>query len=189
MAVPLEITLRDISPHDEAVKAEVEKRTEKMSRIFSPIMNCRVVVEASHKHKKQGIHYNVGVELNLPRKKIVVSREKHKRRSHEDINVAIRDAFDAAGRKLEDYAQEQRGDVKAHETPPHGRVLRIFPGEDYGIIQTPEGEEVYFHRNSVLEGGFGSLDVGSEVRFSLEQGEKGPQASTVHPIGKHHIVG
>jgi cold shock CspA family protein len=189
MPIKIDLMFRDISPHEEEVKAEIEKRAERLSRIFSPIMNCRVVVEASHKHKRHGLHYNVNIELNLPRKKIAVTHEKHKRRSHEDINVAIRDAFDAAERKIEDYAHEQRGKVKHHETPPHGRISRIFPDEDYGMIETPEGEEVYFHRNSVLEGGFEKLKPGSEVRFHIERGTKGPQASTVHPVGKHHIVG
>jgi cold shock CspA family protein len=189
MAVPLEIKFRDVSPLEDAAKAEIEKRAEKLSLIYSPIMNCRVVVDASHKHKKHGLHYKASITINLPRKKIAVTNEKHKRRSHEDINVVIRDAFDAAGRKLEDYAQEQRGKVKRHEAPPHGRVLRIFPEEDYGIIETSTGDEVYFHRNSVLESGFDKLKPGSEVRFSLELGEKGPQASTVHSIGKHHVVG
>ena len=189
MAIRLDLTFRDISPHEETAKAEIKKRAKKLSRMYSPIMNCRVVVEASHKHKSHGQHFIVSIELNTPRKKIVVNREKHKRRSHEDINVAIRDAFDAAERMIEDYAQEKRGKVKQHEMPPHGRVSRIFPEEDYGIIETSTGDEVYFHRNSVLEGVFEKLEPGSEVRFHLEQGEKGPQASTVHPVGKHHIVG
>lgn len=189
MAIQFDLMFRNISPHEEEARAEIEKRAEKLSRIYSPIMNCRVVVETPHKHKSHGKHYNVSLELNLPRKQIVVSREKHKRRSHEDIIVAIRDAFDSAGRRLEDYAREQRGRTKLHEIPPHGRVSKIFPDEDYGLIETSEGELVFFHRNSLIEGGFEKLEVGCEVRFHIEQGDKGPQASTVHPVGKHHIVG
>jgi cold shock CspA family protein len=67
-------------------------------------------------------------------------------------------------------------------------VLRLVPQEDYGIIQSSTGKEVYFHRNSVLHDDFDSLTVGCEVRYAEEAGEKGPQASTVAPIGKHHII-
>jgi len=75
--------------------------------------------------------------------------------------------------------------VKAHATPPHGRVIRLFPDQGYGFIAAPDGRELYFHRNSVLSGGFEKLEVGSEVSYAEEEGEKGPQASTVKPVGRH----
>jgi len=58
-------------------------------------------------------------------------------------------------------------------------VVKIFPGEGYGFLEDDEGREIYFHRNSVLDGAFQRLEVGSEVRFAEEAGEKGPQASSV----------
>ena len=71
------------------------------------------------------------------------------------------------------------------QTP--GRVSKISAEEDYGFIATPDGREIYFHRNSVIDNAFDRLSVGSEVRFAEELGEKGAQASTVHLIGKHHL--
>ena len=79
--------------------------------------------------------------------------------------------------------------VKAHDTPPHGKVTGLFPAENYGMITDSSGREVYFHRNSVVNANFDSLDVDAEVRFVEEAGDKGPQASSVYLIGKHHIVG
>ncbi len=79
-----------------------------------------------------------------------------------------------------------RGQVKAHDVADHGRVARFLAGEDYGFIETTDGREVYFHRNAVLNGAFDNLAVGDEVRFVESAGEKGPQASTVRVIGKHH---
>lgn len=73
--------------------------------------------------------------------------------------------------------------------PPHGRIVELYPAEDYGRIQTPDGRLIYFHRNSVVETDCENLEIGSEVRFVEEMGELGPQASTAHPVGKHHIVG
>jgi cold shock CspA family protein len=98
----------------------------------------------------------------------------------------MRDAFDTARRKLEDYVRRRRQAVKAHEVPPHGRVSRLFPQEDYGFIETPDGREIYFHRHSVLHDAFERLQVGAEVTFAEEEGKKGPQASTVRLVGRHH---
>ena len=66
-------------------------------------------------------------------------------------------------------------------------MARFLAGEDCGFIETPDGREIYFHRNSVLDGDFDRLTVGSEVRFVEEPGEKGAQATTVRMIGKHHL--
>jgi cold shock CspA family protein/ribosome-associated translation inhibitor RaiA len=68
-------------------------------------------------------------------------------------------------------------------------IAELFPAGDYGTITDSDGREIYFHRNSVVNADFDSLTIDSEVRFVEESGEKGPQASSVHLIGKHHIVG
>lgn len=108
--------------------------------------------------------------------------------THENAYVTIRDAFAAARRQLYDKDQKQEGNVKQHETPPHGRIARMFRYEGYGFIQTPDGSEVYFGKNSVIGAEFDKLETGQEVRFAEEMGNKGPQASTVHIIGKHHLA-
>jgi cold shock CspA family protein len=59
----------------------------------------------------------------------------------------------------------------------------VHAEDDYGFIVTPDGREVYFHRNSVVGGDFDRLEAGADVRFVEELGEQGPQASTVHPAG------
>jgi cold shock CspA family protein len=71
--------------------------------------------------------------------------------------------------------------------PPHGRVVEISKVDEYGFIETAE-RRVYFSRASVLDGAFDDLTVGSPVAFVEEAGEKGPQASTVRVLGKHHDV-
>jgi cold shock CspA family protein len=106
--------------------------------------------------------------------------------AHEDVYVAIRDGFAAARRQLQDMDRKIGGNVKTHEEAPRGRIARIFYFEGYGFIETPDGDEVYFHRNSVAGEDFDRLEVGNEVRFSAELGEKGPQASAVYRIGNHH---
>ena len=119
---------------------------------------------------------------------MIVDKSHGKRAEHEHAAVAIRDAFDAAVRQIEDVAREMRGQVKPHATEAHGRVTKFLAGEDCGFIETAEGREVFFHRNAVLDGAFDRLAVGSEVRIVEEAGVKGPQASTVRVIGKHHLA-
>ena len=92
-------------------------------------------------------------------------------------------------RLLEDHVREARGDVKLHAVPDHGRITRLLPEQDCGFILSVDGNEIYFHRNSVANGGFDKLAVGEEVRFVAQRAEsvEGPQASTVIPLGKHHL--
>ncbi len=120
--------------------------------------------------------------------RVCVSGVRAQRQCSPDAHLAVRDAFKAMRRKLEDYVRETRGDVKAHAGLPHGKVSELFPLEDYGFIKTQDGRRIYFHRNSVLDSRFDELDLETEVSFVEESGNKGPQASTVRPAGRHHHV-
>jgi cold shock CspA family protein/ribosome-associated translation inhibitor RaiA len=185
MAVPLEMVFRDIAPYEAAVSEDIKARAEKLDRFYAQILKCRVVVEAPHKHRRGGKLYQVSIDITVPGRKIIVDRGRRRRESHRDIFVAVGDAFDAAERQLEEHSQLARGDVKDH-LEPRGRVSRLFPEEGYGFIEGLGGREIYFHRNSVLDG-FEELQVGTEVRFAEEQGEEGPQASSVKLVRKSHL--
>jgi cold shock CspA family protein/ribosome-associated translation inhibitor RaiA len=176
MQLPLQITARDVSL-SEAAEGDIRAKAANLDTYYDGIMSCRVVVEGPVRHHRKG-PYTVRVDLTVPGAELVVDRQ-----ADEDLYVAIRDAFDAARRRLEDYARRQRGDVKLHETSPRARVCRLFPEEDYGFLETPDGREIYFHRNSVLHPGFERLEIGTEVRFAEETGDHGPQASTVAILG------
>jgi ribosome-associated translation inhibitor RaiA/cold shock CspA family protein len=186
MQLPLQVVFRDMEP-SATVEAKVRERAAQLDRIYPHIMSCRVIVELHHKHHHEGNLYHVRVDLKVPDAEIVTAREPGEHHAHEDVYVAVRDAFDAARRRLEDYVRRRRGDVKVHETPPHGRVAEL--AADHGKIETADGRLVYFHRNSLVEADFEELKIGTEVRFVEEAGELGPQASTVYVVGKHHVVG
>ena len=189
MQIPLQITFRDMEP-SEAVEARIREKAAKLDHFFDHVMACRVMVESPHGHHHQGRLYHVRIDVTVPDGELLVTHEHHhKDHSHEDVYVAIRDAFDAMKRQLEDYARKRRGKVKKHESQAHGLVESLHPAEDYGRIETPDERLIYFHRNSVLDDAFDKLHVGSEVRFAEEIGEHGPQASTVTLVGKHHIAG
>jgi len=188
MRLPLEITFRDL-PHSDAVEARIRDKAAKLEAFCEDIIGCRVVVEAPHRHRHKGRIYHVRIDLTVPDEELVVSRDPAGNHAHEDVYVAVRDAFDAARRQLQDYARRRRGRVKRHEPPPHGRIVQLYPEDGSGRIETPDGRLIYFHRNSVLDGAFAQLEVGAEVRFVEEQGEHGPQASTVRAAGKSHPAG
>jgi ribosomal subunit interface protein len=183
MQIPLQISFRDTEP-SAAIEAKIRQRAAKLDRYYDRIMGCRVVVEAPHRRHHQGRLYHVRVDVTVPQGELVVSREPMDHQPHEDVYVAIRDAFDATQRRLADYARRQRGEVKPREAPPVMHVTKLFPTAGYGFITTADGWEIYFHKNSVLNDAFDRLEVGSEVQYVEEQGEKGPQASTVRLVGR-----
>jgi cold shock CspA family protein/ribosome-associated translation inhibitor RaiA len=170
----------------ETIEALVREKAARLDTFADHIMSCRVVVEPKGKHHLHGNLFEVRIDITVPGEEIAVTREPNQHTEYRDIHVALRDAFDAARRKLEDYVRRRRGVVKALETAPHARVSKLFPDEGYGFLETPDGREIYFHRHSVLHEGFDGLQVGTEVTFVEEEGKKGPQASTVRPVGRHH---
>ena len=189
MQLPMEVTFRGMD-HSDAIEADVRGQAEKLEHHFGRIMSCRVVIEAPHRHSRKGRLYRVSVDLKIPGHEIAVTNAGPENHAHEDMHVAIRDVFDAAKRRLQDFARRGQGSVKAKETPLHGKIVRLFADEGYGFVSTSEGEEVYFHKNAVVGGGFETLKPDDEVRFTIaeKEGEKGAQASTVKPVGKHHLV-
>jgi ribosomal subunit interface protein len=187
MTIPLQVTFKDFPPST-AVEQRIRERVDRLERFHKRIIECRVVVEAPHRRHVKGKLYHLNIVILIPGGEVVVNNESHDKQAHEDIYVAIRDAFGAAERQLEDHVRVKGGKVKAHEAPRHGNISKMFP--DYGFIEDSEGVEIYFHRNSVVDAEYEKLEVGDEVRIVVAESEsdKGPQASTVKPIGKHHIV-
>lgn len=202
MIRPVQITFRNMESAEAVeakIHAEAKIRAEAidLDSFYDRIVGCRVVVEVPHRRHERGNVYHVRIDITVPGDELVVRHEPglhgatersgigdgtkafEAHAPHKSLTLAIHDAFDLARRQVQDYARRQQGEVKVHEVTPHARVVRIFPEEDYGFLETPEGNEVYFHRNSVLNAGFERLKVGMEVTFVEEEGEKGVQASTV----------
>jgi cold shock CspA family protein/ribosome-associated translation inhibitor RaiA len=199
MIIPVQITFRNVASTPE-IEEKIRTRAQKLERFYSPITSCRVLVEAPARHREKGYPFHIRIDLTVPEGEIVVKREPTLHAREQDVGgerrrkqmetrperkhleVAIREAFHAARRRLQDHARQKRADVKTHEPMPQARVTKLFPVEGYGYIETPDGREIYFHANSVLNNRFKSLKLGSKVSFTEEAGEKGLQASTVHHI-------
>jgi cold shock CspA family protein/ribosome-associated translation inhibitor RaiA len=182
MRVPLQVTFRHVDRSDE-VEVRIRERAEKLDRICGQIMTGRVVVDLPAQRHRKGKVFLVRIDLTVPGKELVVNRDPLLNHAHEDVYVAVEDAFDAMERILKEYSKAIQGEVKRDVVQDRGLVDRIFPEEGYGFIQTSDGRDIYFHRNSVLNGGFDRLRPGAGVRFKEEDGEKGPQASTVDITG------
>jgi cold shock CspA family protein/ribosome-associated translation inhibitor RaiA len=173
MELPLQITSKNLDLSESAETAIREAAT-KLESFASRIMSCRVMVEVPNRRHQTGSLYNVRLDVHVPGKEIVI-----KRQSQPALAAAVQEAFDVAGRRLQDYVRRQRGDVKVPNAPPRGVVSRLLRWEGYGFLTTADGRELYFDRKSVLNDGFDKLAEGDEVRFAEEMGDKGPQASSV----------
>jgi cold shock CspA family protein len=173
MQRPLKITARDF-PLSEAVEAEIREKAAALDTYYERLSGCEVTVRApALKHHHKGGPFLVEIRLTVPGKELIVDHQET-----EEISQAVREAFDAARRQLEDYVRELRGSVKTHETRL-GRISRLERERGHGFIETGDGREIYFHCNSVLDRAFDRLEVGAQVRFAEEEGEQGPQASSV----------
>lgn len=119
MHTSLQITFRNLD-RSFAVEQKIRERAAKLERHFGNIMSCRVAVELLHKQHRQGNHFQVRIDLTVPGGELVSSREPDDRHAYTDVYVAIRDAFDAMDRMLEEYVERMRRQMKAHDTPLHG---------------------------------------------------------------------
>jgi len=185
MQHPLQITFKEMEP-SEAVEKWVEERAAKLEKSYAPIIHCHVVIEAPHRRSRHGRLYGIRIDITVPGGEVVVSQQGPKDHAHEDVYVALRDAFRAARRQLQDVARKQRREVKRHEPQRRAQVTKLYLAEGYGFLEGSDEVEVYFHRNAVLHGAFDDLRIGSLVRYVLAEGEgkAGPQASTVELIGE-----
>jgi cold shock CspA family protein/ribosome-associated translation inhibitor RaiA len=178
---PTRISFKGMDPSP-AVEAEIKSKLGTLERFFDRVIGCDVVIEAPPHHSRKGHPFGVRLEISVPGgPPVVVSHPHHDRADHDDAHVAIRDAFNAAKRQLQDRARKQRGEVKLHEGPPLGRIWHLVPTQRYGFILAADGSEIYFHENALVGADYDQLEVGDEVSFVVhdKEGDKGPQASTV----------
>jgi cold shock CspA family protein len=186
METPAEVEFTGIDPLPE-VRAEIDRHIAQLEKRFGRITSCRVAVRGDG--KKNGSRFEVHIHLALPNHKDVsvdYSRPADLRSTQ--VRTALNDAFKRARRQLQDRVRRMERLVKHHTPTPVGTVARIDPSGDFGFIATSDGREIYFHKNSVLNGGFARLRPGSSVAFAEEEGDKGAQASTVKPTSKRPVI-
>ena len=101
-------------PRSEPIQSRIEERAERLARFSGGIRKCDVWLESPHGHHRQGRLYGIRIRLTVPGDEITIERQPET----DDVRIAIREAFDAARRKLEDYERQRRGERKAHPRAP-----------------------------------------------------------------------
>jgi ribosomal subunit interface protein len=180
MKMPLQIVFHGLEP-SAAIEAAAREKAGKLDQFSADIMSCRVTIELEHKHHHQGRPFAVKIDLTVPGHELRVDRV-----AHEDVYVALRDAFDHMKRRLEDVVQRTRGQQKHHAEPLHGTVARLDVNERFGFIRTPDGDEYWFGPDNLESARFETLQVGVAVQFLPEVAAEGRQAKRVS-LGKHHF--
>ncbi len=175
----VQITVRDI-PVSSAIETNIRKRINKLSQFYEKIISCHVVIELVQKHKHQGKLFNIRINLNIPKKEFVVSHKQH-----QDIYIAIREAFSAMERQLEEYTRKRHGRTKTHDHTMHGHVIRLFPKEGYGFIKGADNNEYYFSLTNVHHG---HINLGDAVEYMTEQLSEGVQAHHIVKLRNHRIL-
>ena len=184
MQVHPEIKFHDVDRSD-WVERYIGERVQRLERFAEGITSCHVTLTQEQASHAKGNRYSVMVEVRLPPSHDLAAKKvKDIRDMPTQLPALINLAFGAIERQLKKTAALRRGEEKMHDGQPHGMVEKLF-AEGYGFIRKTDDErQYYFHRNSVLHDDFERLTVGTEVRFSAEDGDKGPQASSVQIVSK-----
>jgi cold shock CspA family protein len=181
MNVPLEITFHGIAKSD-AIESLIRQQAAKLEKVCPHLSSCRIAIEKPHEHARAGNPYRVRIDMRVPPShELVAVRDPLDGVLHDSLQTVVLETFRVARRQLKALVDRQRREIKTHDQPC-AIVIRLFPDKGYGFLQTPDGRELYFHGHSVLHGDFARLRVGTAVRFDEEQGDDGPQASTVQIV-------
>ncbi len=111
MKLPLELEFRD-TESSPAVEAAIREHVARLDEVFGQITRCRVVIECPHKHHHKGRIWHVHIHMTVPGQELAVGREPENNHAHEDVYVALRDAFESARRILDSYARKRRGETR-----------------------------------------------------------------------------
>lgn len=189
METTLQITFKDIE-RSERVEAEIRERVDRIERIYDRITGCQVRVRAPHHRHRKGTQYVVDIDVALPSSTLNVGREPGDNLAHQEILVAVRDAFNAMERKLRKWKDQHKGRPEHLLTPLQGRIDRLNQDKGSGEIATTDGRLIYFHRNCLIDCDFPDLAVGDTVELSVDHkdADEGPHASMVRIISSLRFV-
>lgn len=208
MQVPPVIDVKGL-PMTPEIDLLLQRRIASLEKVCGYIISLRVAIEKEQGRHQIGNPYRIRLDIRIPpNHELVVRRQpvihndvrtSVEREGSEQINpqtlssdhkeeplpVAIRRTFDSARRQLQRLVERQRHEIKVH---PHGQVMalvqRLFRKKGFGFLRSLDGQEIYFHKNSCLHNEWERLEVGTGVRYTVQEGEKGPQASSIEIVDK-----
>ena len=155
------------------LKLWITERLETLNAPEQDILHARVTV-VKHLHHLRGSD-EARVMLVLAGKTLSATC------TGDTITDALYEVLDVIERELHDFRTVRRGVVKEPGPRPHGRIVRVFPDEGYGFIETEAHREGYFHANAVHGIPCAQLHVNMVVDLDIEAGHAGLQASRVSP--------
>ena len=186
MQIQPEIAFHNLSKPDWAEDAILD-HIARLEEIYDRLTTCRVRVDQRSNNSNNTVPPVVRIEMSVPGyRDIVVAHEPdHLQRKFQapDLHNAINEAFRIAERRLAQYKDQLRdhtaaaAHVDAHEYL--GQVAELTPEKDFGFLLTASGGLLYFHRNSLLNGDFDRLKVGTQAHYVEEAGDTGPIAKKV----------
>jgi cold shock CspA family protein len=180
MQIPLEISYRNIRKR-ESIESLIKQKVKKLEDVCDYMTSCRIALEIPQKNIRKGNPYRIRISIRVPHShEVVVRHEPGGDKDDDSLEHIIRETFEAARKQLRELVEKQRREVKIHSQQEVTAIVeKLYPQDGYGFIRTMEGRQLYFHRNSVLHNDFNRIKIGSSVRYFEEEGEDGPQASTV----------
>jgi len=127
MRTPLEISFHGLEKSD-AVEARIRDKFTRLQQHFARITHARVVVETPRKHSPTAKVFHVKIEIGLPgQKPLIISSEPEVDQARTDVSLAIRDAFAAARRRLDDIAAKIKHPAKRERA--RRRPVRVATAE------------------------------------------------------------
>jgi len=206
MQIPPEITYKGVGSTPE-INGLLQRQIARLEKVCDYIVSLHIAIEQEQARHQIGNPYRVRLDLRIPpNHELVVKRNsilhsdakepvetdeeilkmpQQGIRKDEPLPAVIRRTFDSARRQLEKLVERQRGEIKAHPlNQVNAFVDKLLRTDGYGFLRNIEGEQIYFHQNSMLHGDWERLQIGTGVRYVAEQGEKGLQATSVEIVNK-----
>jgi cold shock CspA family protein/ribosome-associated translation inhibitor RaiA len=159
-------------------QAEIDDRMTQLQAVHSELTHARVTLTKNPHHRHGSNVAEALLVVSLPGRHTITARKQET-----TFEEAIRSTFAAMQIELRRYREKRDStEIRVTAPPLRGVISKLFPEEGYGFILQEGGSEVYFHRHAVHGFTFEALEDGTEVAFNVEEGEQGPQATTVNPV-------
>lgn len=111
--IPLKIDYKNYEDHPD-LSSLIQDQVEKLEKFFDRITSCHIVVSRPHNRRQNGNNYHVHIDLHMPGNVVVINREPERDSRHDDVSLAIRDAFKAAKKSMQCYIDKLRNEIKYH---------------------------------------------------------------------------
>lgn len=185
MRIPLEISFHGLESSD-SLEQTIRKDAAKLERVCDRLISCRVGIKLDQKSSNTSNPFRIKIEMRVPPgHNLVVTNKSGLKEAADDLPAVIKNTFKSAHRRLKQLMEKQQGSKKSHpQQQITGIITKIFSEEGYGFLRTLDGDEIYFHQNSIVNDDFDQLEPGTGVSYTTEVGEKGLQATSVQVMEK-----